>query len=216
MTNKSQFNKQTRNQELDGLRKKLKEYIAKNNKFNLRQLSRILHKNDAYLQQYLYRGTPKVLPEEDRYKLSIELNLDINEFTPEWLQNKSDAGNDQNIFIPNISSDKENDLKKICFSKALLEGINLTQIQNIFFYQTFLDTNTVITNLVDVSIKDFIDENLYLLIDKGIYYLTYVKINEKDFQKIIVKPFEKKFSSFHIDKNQLNIYGKVLWQGSTL
>ena len=67
-----------------------------------------------------------------------------------------------------------------------------------------------------MSIKDFIDENLYLLIDKGIYYLTYVKINEKDYQKIIVKPFEKKFSSFHINKNQLNIYGKVLWQGSTL
>ena len=119
MANKSQFNKQTRNQELDSLRKKLKEYIAKNNKFNLRQLSRILHKNDAYLQQYLYRGTPKVLPEEDRYKLSIELNLDINAFTPEWLQNKNEADNNQSIFIPNISSDKENDLKKICFSKVL-------------------------------------------------------------------------------------------------
>jgi hypothetical protein len=216
MTNKPQFNKQIRNQELDSLRKKLKEYIATNNKFNLRRLSRILHKNDAYLQQYLYRGTPKVLPEEDRYKLSIELNLNINEFTPEWLQNKNDSGDDQNIFIPNISSDPKNDLRKISFSRAILKGVNLTQIQNIFFYQTFLDTNTVVTNLVDVSIKVFIDENLYLLIDKGIYYLTHVKINEKDHQKIIVKPFEKKFSSFHIYKNQLNIYGKVLWQGSTL
>ena len=216
MTNKPQFNQQTRNQELDILREKLKGYIAKNNKLNLRQLSRILNKNDAYLQQYLYRGTPKALPEEDRYKLSIELNLDINEFTPEWLQNKNDGGNDHNIFIPNISNNSNNNLKKIYFSKALLEGINLTQIQNIFFYQTSLDTNTVVTNLVDVSIKDFIDENLYLLIDKGIYYLTYVKVNEKDHQKMIIKPFEKKFSSFHINKNQLNIYGKVLWQGSTL
>ena len=216
MTNKPQFNKQTRNQQLDSLREKLKEYITKNNRFNLRQLSRVLDKNDAYLQQYLYRGTPKVLPEEDRYKLSIELNLDINEFTPEWLQNTNNVGNDHNIFITNISNNSNNDLKKICFSKALLEGINLTRIQNIFFYQTSLDTNTVVTNLVDVSVKDFIDENLYLLIDKGIYYLTYVKINEKNHQKIIVKPLEKKFSSFHINKNQLHIYGKVLWQGSTL
>ena len=202
MINKTQFNKQARNQEFDSLREKLKGYIAKNNKFNLRQLSRMLDKNDAYLQQYLYRGTPKVLPEEDRYKLSIELNLDVKEFTPEWLQNKNDDGNDQNIFISNISNNSNNDLKKIYFSKALLEGINLTRIQNIFFYQTSLDTNMVITNLVDVSIKDFIDENLYLLIDKGVYYLTYVKINEKDHQKIIVKPFEKKFSSFHINKNK--------------
>ena len=109
---------------------------------------------EFYLQQYLYRGTPKVLPEEDRYKLSIKLNLDTNEFTPEWLQNKNDDGNDQNIFIPNISNNSNSDLKKIYFSKALLEGINLTQIQNIFFYQTSLDTNTVVTNLVDVSTVD--------------------------------------------------------------
>ena len=43
-------NIQNRNIELKALREKLKQYFAKNSKYNLRQLSRILDKNDAYLQ----------------------------------------------------------------------------------------------------------------------------------------------------------------------
>ena len=46
-------NPKTRDEELFIIREKLKEYFSKNSKFNLRQLSRILNKNDAYLQQYL-------------------------------------------------------------------------------------------------------------------------------------------------------------------
>ena len=88
-------NPKTRDEELFILREKLKEYFSKNSKFNLRQLSRILNKNDAYLQQYLYRGTPKILPEEYRHKLSATLDLDINELTPNWLQNK--VNNNENI-----------------------------------------------------------------------------------------------------------------------
>ena len=35
---------------------KLKFFITKNTKYNLRELSRALNKNDAYLQQYFHRG----------------------------------------------------------------------------------------------------------------------------------------------------------------
>ena len=65
-------------------REKLKNIIKKNNKFNLRDLSRILKKNDAYLQQYFFRGTPKILPEEARFRLSQILEININDITPNW------------------------------------------------------------------------------------------------------------------------------------
>jgi hypothetical protein len=116
-------NSENRNEELFILREKLKEYFSKNSKYNLRQLSRILNKNDAYLQQYLYRGTPKILPEEYRYKLSATLGLDINELTPNWLQNK--INNNEYINIPNIEKNELTKNKNISFSKLLLKGINL-------------------------------------------------------------------------------------------
>ena len=71
------------------IREKLKFFITKNTKYNLRELSRALNKNDAYLQQYFHRGTPKILPEEYRYKLSNILEINVEELSPEWLKNYS-------------------------------------------------------------------------------------------------------------------------------
>jgi len=167
-------NSENRNEELFILREKLKEYFSKNSKYNLRQLSRILNKNDAYLQQYLYRGTPKILPEEYRYKLSATLGLDINELTPNWLQNK--INNNEYINIPNIEKNELTKNKNISFSKLLLKGINLLEIKNIFFYQ--LNENS--TTLINIGIKDFMDESLYLLNDKNIFFLAYISISQTD------------------------------------
>jgi hypothetical protein len=203
-------NSENRNQELFILREKLKEYFSKNSKYNLRQLSRILNKNDAYLQQYLYRGTPKILPEEYRYKLSATLGLDINELTPNWLQNK--INNNEYINIPNIEKNELTKNKNISFSKLLLKGINLLEIKNIFFYQ--LNENS--TTLINIGIKDFMDESLYLLNDKNIFFLAYISISQTDKTKLVVKPFQEKFSPFHIFKSDLYIFGKAIWQSSKI
>ena len=88
------------------VREKIKFIINKNKQYNLRALSRILKKNDAYLQQYLYRGTPKFLPEEFRYKLSQVLKIDINELTPQWLQKVCHEGDV--ITFQNIEKKKYN------------------------------------------------------------------------------------------------------------
>ena len=43
---------------------------------SLASLSRLIGRNEAYLQQYLYRGTPRVLAERDRRVLARYLGLD--------------------------------------------------------------------------------------------------------------------------------------------
>ena len=87
MVNKEEVNNQT-NIDNDDVREKIKNLIKKKN-YNLRDLSRNIKKNDAYLQQYLYRGTPKVLPEEYRYLLAELLDVNVNELIPNWLKNIS-------------------------------------------------------------------------------------------------------------------------------
>ena len=74
-----------RQKHLNSIRKKLSLFIKQNKKLNLRDLSRKLKKNDAYLQQYISRGSPSFLPEEERKMLSDIINLDINLLTPDWL-----------------------------------------------------------------------------------------------------------------------------------
>ena len=55
-----------RQKHLNSIRKKLSSFIKQNRQLNLRDLSRKLKKNDAYLQQYISRGSPSFLPEEER------------------------------------------------------------------------------------------------------------------------------------------------------
>ena len=84
MINKEDINNKTYIDNED-VREKIKNLIKKKN-YNLRDLSRNIKKNDAYLQQYLYRGTPKVLPEEYRYLLAELLDVNVNELIPNSLK----------------------------------------------------------------------------------------------------------------------------------
>ena len=207
-------NIEDRKLELEVLREKLRQYFAKNSKFNLRQLSRFLDKNDAYLQQYLYRGTPKVLPEEHRYKLATTLDININELTPVWLQNNTN--NYENIIISNIEKKESIRDRTINFSKSLFNNLDIEKKDNIYFYQNITDKNKIVTTLIDINIKYFVDQNLYLLIDKNVFFLADIELHQFDKKKVIVRPFQQSFSSFHINQVQLNIYGKALWQGHQL
>lgn len=39
-------------------------------------LSRLIGRNDAYLHQFVTRGTPRRLPEDERLRLAMVLNVD--------------------------------------------------------------------------------------------------------------------------------------------
>ena len=94
-----------RQKHLNSIRKRLSLFIKQNKQLNLRDLSRKLKKNDAYLQQYISRGSPSFLPEEERKMLSNIINLDINLLTPDWL-NVTFYNNKDLLSFKNISDNK--------------------------------------------------------------------------------------------------------------
>ena len=120
MVNTEEVNNKT-NLDNDYIREKIKNLIKKKN-YNLRDLSRNIKKNDAYLQQYLYRGTPKVLPEEYRYLLAELLDVNVNELIPNWLKNISSQ---EEFFILRNIENKVDHINQISFSKKLLNGFVL-------------------------------------------------------------------------------------------
>ena len=95
-----------RQKHLNSIRKKLSSFIKQNRQLNLRDLSRKLKKNDAYLQQYISRGSPSFLPEEERKKLSDIINLDINLLTPNWLHVTTNNNEGLVIFQKYINNKK--------------------------------------------------------------------------------------------------------------
>ena len=194
-------------------REKLKNIIKENDKFNLRDLSRILKKNDAYLQQYLFRGTPRILPEECRYRLAQTLEININEITPNWYAQNLVAN--KIITFENIEKKYSSSPRIISLSEELLSDILPTNLEKLFYFQTHT-YDYKITTIVDTNVNEYIGPNLYLLNDKDTFFLAYVKESELKDNRMNVKPFLKTFHSFHIASKLLKISAKVLWQSSKI
>ena len=195
----------------DDVREKIKKIIKKKN-YNLRDLSRNIKKNDAYLQQYLYRGTPKVLPEKYRYMLAKILEVNVSEFMPKWLKNLSSQ--EQFYILRNIENKVDN-INQITFSKELLIGLEFFNIETLYFFQTHISDNHI-TTIVDVSIKKFLKPDIYLLNDKKNYFLANIGLSKLNQSKLSVKPYFNDFSPFQININRLNLSGKILWQSSKI
>lgn len=198
--------------ENDNIREKIKVIIKRDKKYNLRDLSRTLKKNDAYLQQYLFRGTPKILPEEYRHRLAEILNVNITELTPNWL--KKFTPEEKLITIKNIETDSL-DNNYISISQKLLFDSDFSKIENLFFFQTNTDKGMV-TTIVDVGINKYTKPDLYLLHDKNNFFLAYIKISEVNNTKMSIKPYLETFYPFHISSEILKVSGKALWQGSKI
>ena len=198
--------------ENDNIREKIKVIIKRDKKYNLRDLSRTLKKNDAYLQQYLFRGTPKILPEEYRHRLAEILNVNITELTPNWL--KKFTPEEKLITIKNIETDSL-DNNYISISQKLLFDSDFSKIENLFFFQTNTDKGMV-TTIVDVGINKYTKPDLYLLHDKNNFFLAYIEISEVNNTKMSIKPYLETFYPFHISSEILKVSGKALWQGSKI
>jgi len=210
MINTEEVNNKT-NIDNDEVREKIKNLIKKKN-YNLRDLSRNIKKNDAYLQQYLYRGSPKVLPEEYRYLLAELLDVNVNELIPNWLKNISSQ---EEFFILRNIENKIDHINQISFSKELVNGLDYSDINNLNYFQTNI-SDFSITTIVDVSIKKFVKPDIYLLNDKKNFFLASIEFSKISQSKFSVKPYLNNFSPFQINANLLNISGLILWQCSKI
>ena len=210
--NKKMINIKINNQanvDNNDVREKIKNLIKKKN-YNLRDLSRNIKKNDAYLQQYLYRGTPKVLPEEYRFMLAEILNVNVNELTPSWLK---DLSSHEKFFVFRNIENKAKDIDQISISKELLLDLDFFNVENLYYFQNITSDGSI-TTIVDVSIKKFIKPDIYLLNDKKNYFLASIKLSKFSQVKLSVRPYFNNFSPFQINANLLDISGRVLWQCS--
>ena len=203
-----------RQKHLNSIRKKLSLFIKQNRQLNLRDLSRKLKKNDAYLQQYISRGSPSFLPEEERKMLSNIINLNINLLTPDWLKVTS-YNNVDLLSFKNISDNKEIKISSSLFDNyknlkiSFIEYTKLQIKQNNYYYSVKI--------IFDKNITNFVNNNFYLLRDKSEIFLVHLsKDTSENLQssKIIVRPYDTDLRPFRIDSKNLVIHSKVIFLGS--
>ena len=203
-----------RQKHLNSIRKKLSSFIKQNRKLNLRDLSRKLKKNDAYLQQYISRGSPSFLPEEERKKLSDIINFDINLLTPNWLHVTANSNEDL-LSFKNISDNED-----IKISSSLFDNYKYLKINFIEYTELKIKQNNhyySVKIIFDKNVSSFLDNNFYLLQDKSEIFLVHLskeKSENLQSSKIIVRPYDTNFRPFRIDSKSLVIHSKVIFLGS--
>ena len=203
-----------RQKHLNSIRKKLSFFIKQNKQLNLRDLSRKLKKNDAYLQQYISRGSPSFLPEEERKMLSEITNLDINLLTPDWL-NVTSYNNEDLLSIKSMSDNKEIKISSSLFDNYKNFKIDFTELIEIKIKQN--NNYYSVKIIFDKNVTNFVDDNFYLLQDKSKIFLVHLskdKSKNLQFSKIIVRPYDTDLRPFRIDSKSLVIHSKVIFLGS--
>ena len=203
-----------RQKHLNSIRKKLSFFIKQNKQLNLRDLSRKLGKNDAYLQQYISRGSPSFLPEEERKILSDIINLDINLLTPDWLKVTS-YKNEDLLSFQNISKNKEIKISSSLFDNYTNLKINFIELTELKIKQN--NNYYSVKIIFDKNVSSFLDNNFYLLQDKGEIFLVHLSEDKSEnlqSSKVIVRPYDTNFRPFRIDNKSLVIHSKVIFLGS--
>ena len=84
----------------------LRALSRKTGDLNLKQLSRALGRNDAYLHQYLTRGSPRQLPETVRAHLALLLEIDERDLcNPQQLHLYDQRESNDFILVPVLQAD---------------------------------------------------------------------------------------------------------------
>jgi hypothetical protein len=131
---------------------------------------------------------------------------------PNWLKDLSSQ--EQFVILRNVENEVDQ-INQISFSKELLNGLDIFDVKNLNYFQTDFSDCTI-TTIVDVSIKKFVNPDIYLLNDKKNFFLATIEFSKISQNKLSVKPYLNDFSPFQINTNLLNISGKILWQCSKI
>ena len=160
---------------IDQIRRHIDKLIKEKGK-NYRALSMAIGKNEAYLHQYINKGSPVRLPEEQRRKLAALLNVDEQDLTdiklPKFIETPSLHTSNTTIEMVAIDPSLETQFKTAGYWSAPLsdltnisakksEYLKMLHVTGDSMQPTVKDGDYIFT---DISLNTFSGDGLYLIL----------------------------------------------------
>lgn len=229
----------------DALRTLLPQ-LAKAKGTSLRALSKAVGRNDAYLQQFVEKGSPKVLPEAVRYKLAEELGVAEDMLRApqkgkvvklsdhkKALSPSDEITIGENTYLPVPVYD----IRAAAGAGALVEDGPATNHQ--IFREQFLHriTRARLSDLSVIQVSGdsmwetlhdgdsvLVDRSITRIVKDGIYILNYedellVKRCQRDLSdgSVLIKSDNPRYDTIRVKKAEnLHVLGRVIWIGRAL
>jgi phage repressor protein C with HTH and peptisase S24 domain len=188
-------------------------------------LSRLLNRNPAYIQQFIKRGVPKKLDEEDRAKLAryfgvSEAMLGGREVEAEELISvpvldvQASAG-------PGAFADSEHARARMRFDPSWLRGLNLDarqlsviQVVGDSMSPTLDDGDDILVDRGDAAMN--LRDGIYVLRLDGVLNVKRLVVDRAR-RRVSVKSDNAAYTSWPtLDLAQLDVIGRVVWAGRRL
>jgi hypothetical protein len=185
-------------------------------------LSRLLDRNPAYIQQYIKRGVPRKLDEEDRAKLARYFGVS------EALLGGRDAVPDDLIAVPVLDvqasagpgafADSERALARMRFDPSWLRGLKLDprqlsviQVTGDSMAPTLMDGDDILVDRGDRRLRD----GIWVIRIDGV--LNVKRLLLEPGGKVTVRSDNTAFASLpSLARSQLDVIGRVVWAGRRL
>lgn len=203
--------------DIDQIRRHIDDLIKQKGK-NYRSLSMAIGKNEAYLHQYINKGSPLRLPEEERRKLALILAVDEQELTDIQLPKSitSSASNTNNATIEMMVSGASTayttgfwslPLSEFsAISQAAPENVKLFRVSGDSMQPTFKDGDYV---FADTSSDKFSSDGLYLIGANG--HLAIRRIQQISPSEALVISDNNNYKNVPVPFKKLKIIGKIIY-----
>src|SRR6056297_102998 len=214
-------------------RKRLSAAIAASDVWDLKKLSLEAKRSHAYLQQFITRNSPRVLPEDVREVIAAALGGHPDDYkdggVPMGATRVHSGEPIQSVPIYDIRASagagalvedgpptgfqpyREQELQRL--TSANLQDLADIQVAGDSMWETLHDGDKV---LVDRTVSRVVRDGIYVLAFEG---ELLVKRCQRDLQSgdVIVKSDNKAYDSFRItDSDRLDVIGRVIWIGRAL
>lgn len=191
-------------------------HLIKEKHKNLRALSLAIGKNEAYLHQFVHKGSPVRLPEEDRRKLASLLDVDEQDltdiklpktFSSPTIQSKTALlemlGADTNSGTTGFFSLPIEDFSNL--TSVLPNMVKILRISGDAMLPTLKDGDYVLS---DTSENSFSADGLYVIVLNNRY--TVKRVQQISNDKLLLISDNTHYQSVSVLKTDITIYGKII------
>lgn len=221
------------NVDLTPARKRLINAVDAHDDWDLKKLSHAAGRNHAYLQQYVTRGSPRVLPEDVRLKIAELLGRPASDFKDTNVPSSAPRVHLGELVLTVPIYDirasagagalvedgeptghqpfREQEISRL--TRSGTEELAVIQVAGDSMWETLHDGDKV---LVDRSVERIVRDGIYILAYEG---ELLVKRCQRDLENghVIVKSDNPAYDTFRItDGDRLNVIGRVVWIGRAL
>lgn len=207
---------------MDGEARAALDALIQERREDYASLSRLLGRNPAYIQQFIKRGVPKKLDEEDRRKLARYFGVS------EALLGGREAADDDLIAVPVLDvqasagagafADTERAMARMRFDPSWLRGLTLNprnlsviQVTGDSMAPTLHDGDDILVDRGDRRLRD----GIYVLRLDGALNVKTLLLEPG--RKVTVRSDNPAYQSWpSLDRSAIEVIGRVVWAGRRL